>query len=141
MSILNELSNKFSVDVSQPPATEEEIKTLKSFSPIEVPLEYLELVRQATEIEIKVDNKMYIRIWSPLGCIEMNEAYNIQTYMPNSLAIGDDEGGRALMYVTGNEGFGLYIAGFGDLDIDDAIKIAPSLKDLLGNDIGIDKLL
>lgn len=141
MSILSEVSNMFSVDVKQPPATEEEIKTLKSFSSIEVPLEYLELVHQATEIEIKVDNKMYIRIWSPSGCIEMNESYNIQTYIPNSLAIGDDEGGRALMYITGNEGFGLYIGSFGDLDIDDAIKIAPSLQDLLVNNIGKDKLL
>ena len=39
----------------------------------------------------------------------MNESYEIQDYIPNSLAVGDDEGGNALIYFEGAEGFGLYI--------------------------------
>lgn len=58
----------------------------------------------------------------------MNEAHDIQKYIPNSLAIGDDEGGMALLYIDGKEGFGLYTVGFGNLDIEETIKIAPSLK-------------
>ena len=37
----------------------------------------------------------------PKGCIEMNEAYDIQGFMLASLAIGDDEGGNALIYGKG----------------------------------------
>jgi hypothetical protein len=138
MSILDKVSNMFSVDVKQPPATEEEIVQLQNFSQIDVPIEYLELVREATEVEIKVKEEMYIRIWSPSGCIEMNEVYYVQKYLPKSLAIGDDEGGGALIYLEGNDGFGVYLCRFADLDINEAVKIAPSLKDLLINNIGID---
>lgn len=141
MDIIKEISATFSIDTKQPPATEEEIKTLRNFSPIEIPSDYLEVVRQATEMEIKVGNHKYIRIWGPSGCIEMNEAYNIQDFIPNSLAVGDDEGGSALIYLTGKDGFGLYITGFGDLDVDDAIKLAPTLRDLLVNHSGLEKLL
>ncbi|MBI9051894.1 MAG: SMI1/KNR4 family protein [Anaerolineaceae bacterium] len=138
MSILSMISNTFSVDVKNPPATNEEIEQLRNFSPISLPKEYIDLVLDATEIEIKVNNVMYIRIWSPLGCIDMNEAYQIQKYIPKSLAIGDDEGGTALLYIEINNELGLYLCRFADPGIEEAEKIAPSLKDLLVNDIGVD---
>lgn len=141
MKLIEELSNLYSIEGKEDPANEEEIQLLKNYSSIEVPLDYLEIVRQATEVEINVNNQKYIRIWKPTGCIEMNENYNIQEFIPNSLAIGDDEGGSTLIYLNGTEGFGLYITGFGDLDADDAVKIAPCLRDLLVDNIGIDRLL
>lgn len=141
MSIIDELSNFFSIEVKELPATEKEIKQLIDFSLIRVPADYIEIVKFATEIEINVKNEMYIRIWGPLDCIEMNEAHYIQKYIPNSLAIGDDEGGNVLIYLEGKGGFGLYMVGFGNLDIVDAVKIAPSLRDLLVNNIGIDEVM
>ncbi|MBC2582757.1 SMI1/KNR4 family protein [Clostridium sp. DJ247] len=141
MSIFYELSDNFSVDAKEEPPSEEQIKELEKFSSIEIPLDYLELVREATEVEIKVKDEMYIRIWGPIDSIEMNEAHYIQEYIPNSLAIGDDEGGNVLLYVNGKKGFGLYMVGFGDLDIEDAVLVAPSLRDLLVNNIGIDVVM
>lgn len=141
MAVLSKISDMFSVDVKHPPASEGEIGKLRNFSPIDVPEEYIDIVREATEVEIKVKDEMYIRIWSPLGCIEMNEAYFVQKYLPKSLAIGDDEGGGALVYLDGKNGFGVYLCRFADLDINEAIKIAPSLKDLLVNNIGIDVVM
>lgn len=104
-------------------------------------MEYIEIVRQVTNVEINVCNEMYIRIWDPTDCIEMNEAYYIQKYIPYSLAIGDDEGGKVLIYASGKEGFGVYLVDLGNLDIQDSIKLTVSLKLLLKNGIGIDKLL
>ncbi|WP_377887532.1 SMI1/KNR4 family protein [Alkalihalobacillus sp. R86527] len=141
MSILNNLSDSFNIDSSQIPSTEEEINKLKEFCTINVPLDYIELIREATEIEMNVDNKMYIRIWGALGSIEMNEAYNIQQYIPASLAVGDDEGGRALIYLNGKSGYGLYLIGFGDLDIEGAEYVAPSLEELLTRNYGINQLM
>lgn len=138
MSILDKVTNMYSVDVKKPPATEDEIIQLKVFSSIEVPLEYIELVREATEVEINVKNEMYMRIWSPIGCIEMNEAYFVQKYLPKSLAIGDDEGGGTLIYLHGKEGFELYLCRFSDLDMDEAIMVASSLTELLVNNVGVD---
>ncbi|WP_054950748.1 hypothetical protein [Numidum massiliense] len=141
MNLFTDLSSKFSVDAKQPPCTGKEIADLKRFSSIVVPTDYFDIVRQATEVEINVDNKKYIRIWGPLGCIEMNKAYNIQEFIPESLAIGDDEGGGVLMYLNGSRGFGLYITDFGNLDVDDAVMIAPNLHSLFVENIGVDRFL
>lgn len=141
MTILDKISNKFSIENIESPATSKEIEQLQMFSSINIPLDFIELVGLATEIEIKVNNEMYIRFWGPLGCIEMNEAYEVQKYLPNSLAIGDDEGGGALIYLFGKDGLGLYYSRFSDLDIEEAVKISNSLTELLVNDEGIDVLL
>lgn len=113
MTLLDKISSRFSVDAQEAPANEEEIKSLTEFSPINVPSDYLDIVSEATEVEINVSGEKYIRIWSPAGCVEMNESYEIQDYIPDSLAVGDDEGGNALIYFEGKGGFGLYIVGFG----------------------------
>ena len=43
-----------------------------------LPQEYVDLVREATEIEVKHHNGQYIRVWGPMGCIEMDEGYGIR---------------------------------------------------------------
>lgn len=141
MSIFNLLGDGFSIATKTPPASEYEIQELEKFSPIPIPSDYLAIVRQAAEMEIIVKNRKCIRIWSPTGSIELNSAYKVQEFIPKSLAIGDDEGGNALLYAYGNDGFGLYMVGFGDMVIEDAVKIAPSLSALLYNNVGLDTLL
>lgn len=68
---------------------------------------------------------------------EMNEAYEIQENIPSSLAIADDEGGNALLYLDGYNGFGLYLIGFNDLDSDELQFVSYSLSDFLLKEIGI----
>lgn len=136
MSLLNKLNSRFRIGASETAASESDLQELKQFSQIELPVDFVSIVREMTEVEILVDNDKYFRIWSPSGCIEMNEAYEIQNYIPNSLAIGDNEGGSALIVMTGNKGFGLYKVGFGDLDADDAEYISTSLEELLVNGVG-----
>ena len=141
MSVLTELNEIYRIDASNNASDEREIADLIAFSSIKVPSEYLELIREHTEVEINVQDQRYIRIWGAKGCIEMNEAYLIQKYIPDSLAIGDDEGGHAILYAEGQNGFGIYAIGFGDLDIDDMIFIAKSLKDMLISANGVEILL
>jgi hypothetical protein len=138
MTILSKISNKFSIDVKCPAATIDEVNYLRKFSPISLPDEYSDIVLEATEIEVKVNDIMYIRIWSPLGCIEMNKAYQIQDYLPKSLAIGDDEGGAALVYIEIDDELGLYLCRYDEIDINSVKKIAPSLNDFLINNIGVE---
>ncbi|QOS80374.1 SMI1/KNR4 family protein [Paenibacillus sp. JNUCC31] len=141
MNIFEEMSSNFHVEVKEPPASEEDIRRLQKFSDMIVPKEYEEMSKIATELEINVNKLMYIRIWSPSGCIEMNEAHKIQKYIPDSLAIGDDEGGNVLIYLNGKYGFGLYMVGFGNLDIEDTVLIAPSLRELLVNNKGVEVIM
>jgi len=115
MNLLDRLGKEFEVAAFKAASTAEEIAELKRNSVIEVPHEYIELIKEKTDIEIGVLGKMYIRIWGADYCTGMNEAHNIPKYLPNALAIGDDEGGYALVYLQGNEGFGLYLCGFGGI--------------------------
>lgn len=141
MSIISEFNEKFRIDVSCNASDENEINELINFASIKIPTEYLELIREKTELEINIQNKKYIRIWGADGCIEMNEAYYIQKYIPNSLAIGDDEDGNAIIYADGKNGFGVYAVAFNDLGTDEMIFIAKSLSDIFIFAKGIEKLL
>ena len=40
-----------------------EIDELINYSKIDVPLEFIEIIKEKTELEIMVKNKKYIRIW------------------------------------------------------------------------------
>lgn len=141
MSIINELDKIFRIDGSCNAANESEIDELIKYATLTVPDEYLELIREQTEVEISINDQKYIRIWGADGVIEMNDAYFIQRYIPNSLAIGDDEDGNALLYADGKSGFGLYAVAFNDLDVDEMIFISGTLKELLIAAKGVEKLI
>ncbi len=141
MKIIDKISDSYRIDASESYSTEEELKKLRDFSEIEIPQDYLDIISYRTEIEISVRGEKYIRIWGAVGCIDMNEAYHIQDYIPCSLAIGDDEGGNAQIYATGEKGFGLYIIAFNDLDEEEMLYVADSLSDLLLYNNGIEVIL
>ena len=138
MSILSIMSKSFELAVSDTKSGDAEIDELIHYSKIDVPLEFLEIIKEKTEIEIMVKNEKYIRIWGASGCIEMNSAYNIQKYIPDSLAIGDDECSNAVLYANGANGFGVYMVSFGDLDADEMVYIADSLEAFFVKEEGID---
>lgn len=126
------LSEKYRLDVFEPASSEADIKAMqKYFKDTEIPDDYILFLSQMSEAEILVMNESYIRIWGASGCVEMNSSHKIQYYIPKSLAIGDDEEGKVIFYAEGKNGFGLYKVGFGDLDINDAEFVSPSLSALL----------
>lgn len=138
MSILNKMSKIFEVAASDTKSSDNEIDELIQYSKICVPHEFLEIIKERTELEIWVNNEKYIRIWGANGCIEMNDAYHIQKYIPDSLAIGDDECSNAVLYANGNNGFGVYLVSFGNLDVDEMVYIADSLEAFFVNEEGVD---
>lgn len=140
MDIIDNLNAGFRIDAYQAPSTEAEIAELIKLSAVPVPEDYLDVIRKINCPEILITKIQYIRIWGAERAVEMNDAYEIQKYIPVSLAIGDDEGGSVLILMDGARGFGLYTAGFGDLDLESAVFIAPTLSDLLINGIGVDAL-
>lgn len=141
MSLLECLHESFSIATFRSASSENEIAALEMFSSIHVPEEFINIIRQKTEVEILVSNEKYIRLWGAGGCVEMNRAYSIQRYIPFSLAIGDDEGGNAIIYATGNAGFGLYIVAFNDLGTDEMIYLSATLERFLVDGEGISVIL
>lgn len=141
MSLLSKLHYKYKVAASTLRSNDNEVNELMEFSKILIPNDFIEVIKEQSEIEINVDNKKYIRIWGASGCIEMNNAYKIQDNIPSSLAIADDEGGNVLVYATRKSEFGLYIVALNDLEIDEMQFIARSLSDLLVHGHGIHKII
>ncbi|MGN0632907.1 MAG: SMI1/KNR4 family protein [Oscillospiraceae bacterium] len=136
-----ELSSSYRIVAKKSPSSDIDIKSLDNFSTIEIPKDYIQLIKEATEIELFLCEQKYIRIWGAKGCIEMNLAYMIQKWIPSSLAIGDDGDGNAFIYAFGSCGFGLYLVAFNDLEIEEMKYISNSLSSLLKNDIGILSIL
>ena len=138
MSILSKMSKLLNIVTSDTKSSDIEISKLLQYSKINIPIEFLEIIKEQSELEICVDGEKYIRVWGANGCIEMNDAYHIQKYIPNSLAIGDDECSNAILYANGNNGFGVYIVSFGDLSVDEMVYIADSLEEFFVNEVGVD---
>lgn len=103
-----------------------------------VPSDYRELVGEAKEIELLHPNGEYVCIWNPLRCIDTYEEYSFGRYMPGVIPIGSNGFGEVIFYATGNRGAGLYHVGYGNLDLQDAVWIAPSLREFLTEGEGIE---
>ena len=139
MNFLQNLHKSFRVVSTLPASTQAEIKELRTHFGTVLPMDFETLIGEAAEIEILVLEEEFIRIWGAAGCLEMNEAYEITDNIPNCIGIGDDERGNALIWYPSGEG--LYLAGFGCLDIDEAKFVSPNLKSLLHDAVGAEVLL
>jgi len=135
--MLNDLNPAFRILASSSPADAQATAALITHLGA-IPREYVQLVSEATEIEMWHESGQYIRIWNPAGCIEMDEGYRIRQRIPGAIPIGDDGASGLLFYFDGKQGFGLYRVGYGNLDGDDAIWFAPTLTDFLTNGTGIE---
>jgi hypothetical protein len=114
----------------QPGADEQHIALLQKRFPT-VPQDYVDLAREATDLELATPNGRYLRLWGPMGTLDMDEGYEISSRIPGAIPIGDDGSGKVLFFANGHEGHGLYRVGYGDLDMEDAEWIAESLSALI----------
>ena len=143
MNILDNLNKQYEIVSSEPASSEEEIRQLIEFSKIEVPEEYLNIIRQQANIKMIVKKHKYERsiyIHGAFRCINMNKSLLMQKYMPNSLLIGDNGGYIILIYAIGLEGFGVYASDGASIDIKEAVYLSKSLESLLVYGDGIDIL-
>lgn len=124
------IHTKLSVASSEPPSTPDEINSLHQYSRIQIPDEFINLISQATEIEL-MSSDCCFRIWGASGCIEMNQAYDIQKYIPDSLAIGDNEAGSILTYAQKNGSSALYLISLSNLDMNDAVLVSKTLNEVI----------
>ena len=134
---LSQIHKHFSLLQHRGRANSGEIDRLVARYP-HIPQEYVELVGDATEIEIGWRGGQYLRVWGPEGCAEMDEGYGFSERIEGAIPVGDNGGGGALVYLEGTRGWGLYLVGYGDIERSAARWIAASLSDLLGKGEGID---
>ena len=138
MDFLSEIKSKYEIFVHGEISSIDSINDLKTFSPVAIPQEYFDIIENSEEIEFIIKDWKQITIWNANSCIEINRAYNIQKYISQSISICDVGHDNILLYANGKKGFGLYIAAFNNLDIDEMMYISKSLKDFILKEIGID---
>jgi len=136
MSIISHFSSRLKLAASLPPSSNEEIEALLHFSPIDVPTDYLDLIKQGSQMEIGADlgdeGYWFIRIYGAARAIEMNKAYKVQQHLKQALAIGDNEGGDMLLLTSDAKPPGIYRIPMSCIsDMDDATYIADNLTELL----------
>lgn len=138
---INQLNENLCIDVFKEHSTKDSIEKLILYSDIPIPEDYISFISMMSETEILISKQKYIRIWGAQNSLELNEAYMFKEYLPNSLAIGDDEGEYAFVYYNGAHGYGIYAIAFNDLDPDEMFYISPSLEALLVEGDGLTTIL
>jgi hypothetical protein len=122
------------------PAAVSDLEALVHHFAPDVPADYLRLIASGTEIEYRVGSSGYLRVWSPLGCIEMDQGYDIRSRIPGSFPFGDDGGGRFLCYAEGSNGRGVYLCGYGAISREDLTWVTTSIESLVEDGIGLNNL-
>ena len=137
--MINKLNQNIKILNIGPSSELSNINSISKELNFKLPQDYIVFLQQKNDFEFSIAD-VYIRIWGADGYIELNEAYDVAKQLPNSLAIGDDNSGGFIIYLSGKKGFGLYYYRMADLDINEAVKISNGLSDLLVNGEGIDVL-
>lgn len=142
MSILSLLHPRFTLVAREAAASDQEIAKLIAFADaigLHLPEAYLGLLKEATEIHLSSPNTRAIHLWGPDRTIEKNETSGFQRYLPQALAIGDDQDRAAYVLMTGYDGPGFYLSRLVAPDMSEATLIAPSLADFLKDGVGLDR--
>ena len=132
-------SGYFQFLCANPPATEEEIiEFVEHFG--HGYEEYLELMREATDIEFSTQSGNYARITTPTCCISDYAVYDLANKVEDAVPIGDDGSGGCIYYGTGTAGRGIYLMDYGNLCQEDSVFLAGSLREFLIEGKGADLL-
>lgn len=129
--MLTTMDRRFALRASRPPASDEDIERLRAFAGAlgaELPADFVDLIREATEVEIAVEGRDSLRFWSPTRMLELNEAYEMPRLVPGAIAVGDI-GEDVLVLMAAARAPGVYRLVFADPD--ELEYLARSLADLV----------
>ena len=129
------------------PGGEDDIAEVIRLSPVSLPDDYLDLLRQVSggdscgpEFEVE-DEGLSISIWSAGMALEKLEEFDRPAnrgFLGKAWLFGDDLGDLVYFYGDGKDGFGLYRSSAGRPGFENAEKIAGTLTAFLVDGTGID---
>jgi hypothetical protein len=142
MGFLDRLNKKivdFESNYIDTGATDDDIKRLKKLSPIDIPEDYIELLKE-------IGDGTFYSIWGHTICLisveDIEGFYQDYTDIEekDTLIIGNDLGGMVLFYGYGHDGFGIYCSSLVDMSYEESHKICDSITELLVEGKGIDTI-
>jgi len=121
--------------VTEKGASQNELDELQRQLGYDLPDYYLLLLKQTNGAEWCVHDieGNCLRLWKTQEIVKSNEDYQIQRYLPKSLAIGSDGGGRAIILDCSvsekPNDWPIFLNDFGDLDRDEFVPVATDFLD------------
>ena len=145
MDIISNLNERLRVIDRRNEVVEEYIKKIVERSPIKLPDDYIDFLKEIScddiSVSFEIDGVKEFVIWSAkfgYECVTLEYDDPVyEKFVSCTWLIGDDLGGDRYFYGEGKEGFGIYKVDAGAMDPDNAEKIADSLTDLLVNGVGL----
>ncbi|SHG45491.1 SMI1/KNR4 family protein [Massilia sp. CF038] len=104
------------------PASAQLIAALETELKRPLPIQYRQLLLTANGMIFENGLVLY----STDDVVERNETFEVGTYAPGYLAVGDDSGGKAVMIAIETQG--VFMVGMGSMDPDDMIQISDCLE-------------
>jgi hypothetical protein len=113
-----------------PPASDEELQLAQVQLKLQLPIDYLSILRAANGIEFENGAILY----TSGQLLERNMTYEVFEYLPNMLAIGDDGGGKLLLIERKLNSMSIvYAIDAGSLGVIEPTVISPSLETWANN--------
>ncbi|MBZ5488289.1 SMI1/KNR4 family protein [Halomonas aquamarina] len=116
----------------EPGADDAAIARLLEWAGVELPTDYLDFLRTSNGGEGEFDvYPEYLRLWPIDTVLSANEGYQIQTYLPGFIGIGDSGGSDVVAIDLRAEGaFTLQAFLFSSLALEEAMFVASSVEGL-----------
>lgn len=158
MNLLEHLNERIQiVDGESCCGGEDMVKKVMETSPLPLPEDYIQFLRSISgpmsddsensglEFEVKAgEYPLSLWMFSAQQALQTYTEYKVYSaplydnIIDQIWLIGNDLGDLLYFYGTGKDGFGLYVAEDGALDMENADKFADTLTDFLVNGAGID---
>ena len=146
MSIINNLNERLTI-LDDSDSVKMEIKWIVERTPVKLPDDYIDFLRgilgaDNRGVSFEVDGVQEFVIWSARAAADSADRdYRdpiYEDFLSRTWMIGEDLGSNIYFYGEGKEGFGIYKTDKGEMNIDNAEKLADSLTDLLVKGVGLD---
>ncbi len=121
------------VIVANPPASAEAVAAADRLLPAAMPEEYAALLAQAAGV---IANRFVLYSCHELP--ERNATFQVSEYAPGFVAIGDDNGGMAIVLQGGPGRSPVFVVGHGTMQRADMVQVAGSLVEWIGAGCPVD---
>jgi hypothetical protein len=111
----------------KPPASADAIRSVSQRLPTELPEDYAALLTQSDGV---IANTFILYSCDELP--ERNETFEVGEYAPGYVAVGDDNGGRAIILRGGRGCSPVFLVGHGTMQPADMVRVAESLSEWIG---------
>ena len=124
-------SDLFSKFRGRAPVGAAEIERFRAETGVDLPTDYVEFLRQSDGGEGFIGPNAYVILWQLSELTELNNAYQVEEYVPGLLIFGSNGGGEAYAFDTVASAMPIVSVPFVGMEPSLACVLAPTFTDFL----------